>query len=78
MTKATRILNKYQIKEMLLNTRNIDFNKFYSAELIQILEVAQEVIKEQQLTINKALQYAEIFNRKIPVNHLIDILKGSD
>lgn len=49
MTKATKILNKYQIKDMLLNTNKIDFTKFYNSELIQILEVAHEIIKSRRL-----------------------------
>lgn len=47
MTKATRIINKYHIKEMLLNG-NPQFENFYKEELIQFCEVARELLKQYQ------------------------------
>ena len=47
LTKATKILNKYEIQNMLLHSEKIDFSKFYNSELIQILEVAHMIIKNQ-------------------------------
>lgn len=47
MTKATRIINKYHIKEMLLNG-NPQFENFYKEELIQFCEVAREMLKQYQ------------------------------
>lgn len=44
MTKAVKILNKYQIKDMLL-TGKIQFENFYKEELIQICKVANEMIE---------------------------------
>ena len=45
MTKAVKILNKYQIKDMLL-TGNIQYENFYKEELIQICKVANEMIEK--------------------------------
>lgn len=47
MTKATRIINKYHIKEMLLNG-NPQFENFYKEELVQFCEVAREMLKQYQ------------------------------
>lgn len=44
MTKAVKILNKYQIKEMLL-TGKIQYENFYKEELIQICKAANEMIE---------------------------------
>lgn len=47
MTKATRIINKYHIKEILLNG-NPQFENFYKEELVQFCEVAREMLKQYQ------------------------------
>lgn len=47
MTKATRIINKYHIKEMLLNG-NPQFENFYKEELISFCEIAKKIIQNQQ------------------------------
>lgn len=47
MTKATRVINKYHIKEMLLNG-DPQFENFYKEELIQFCEVARELLKENK------------------------------
>ena len=47
MTKATRIINKYHIKEILLNG-NPQFENFYKEELIQFCEVSREMLKQYQ------------------------------
>ena len=55
MTKATRILNKYHIKNMLLSGKT-QFENFYKEELIQFCKVAKAEIeqasKEKQELIN--------------------------
>ena len=47
MSKATRILNKYEYKELLLNG-NPQWENFYKDELIGFLEVAKELLKENK------------------------------
>lgn len=59
MTKAVKILNKYQIKDMLL-TGKIQFENFYKEELIQICKVANEMI--ENLLIDNQKQ-KEVFNK---------------
>ena len=59
MTKAVKILNKYQIKDMLL-TGNIQYENFYKEELIQICKVANEMIKKILMQNQKQ---KEVFNK---------------
>lgn len=47
MSKATRIINKYHIKEMLLNGEP-QFENFYKEELIQFCEVSRELLKKNK------------------------------
>lgn len=81
MSKATRIINKYHIKEMLLNG-NPQFENFYKEDLIKFCEVAEELIKEnnrenQQLKeqnerLSELCMYALISSTKI-YNHELAI-----
>lgn len=59
MTKAVKILNKYQIKDMLL-TGNIQYENFYKEELIQICKVANEMIEK---TLMQNQKQKEVFNK---------------
>lgn len=64
MTKATRIINKYHIKEMLLNG-NPQFENFYKEDLIKFCEVARELIKENNqanLLVNCIKKYKEVID----------------
>ena len=60
MTKATRILNKYHIKNMLLSGET-QFENFYKEELIQFCKVAKAEIeqasKEKQELMNYLKNY---------------------
>lgn len=65
MTKATRIINKYHIKEMLLNG-NPQFENFYKEDLIKFCEVARELIKENNqanLLVNCIKKYKEVIDK---------------
>ena len=65
MTKATRIINKYHIKEMLLNG-NPQFENFYNEDLIKFCEVARELIKENNqanLLVNCIKKYKEVIDK---------------
>ena len=64
MTKATRIINKYHIKEMLLNG-NPQFENFYKEELIQFCEVARELLKQYQKEKNSAYKFAYSYINKM-------------
>ena len=84
MTKALKILNKYQIKDMLL-TGNIQYENFYKEELIQICKVANEMIEnllienqKQKEVIDRAKKRVEkgIFVIPKDVNEILCILKA--
>ena len=60
MAKATRIINKYHIKEMLLNG-NPQFENFYKEELIQFCVVSRELIQE----LKKQIETLEKSNKQL-------------
>lgn len=64
MTKATRIINKYHIKEILLNG-NPQFENFYKEELIQFCEVAREMLKQYQKENQELKKQLEETDRKL-------------
>lgn len=47
MSKAMKLLNKYEL-EMILKSEKTDFNNFYKSELIQLLELAREILMEKK------------------------------
>ena len=68
MTKATRIINEYHIKEMLLNG-NPQFENFYKEELISFCEIAKKIIQKQQKENKK---YKEVIAKAINILCEID------
>ena len=59
MSKAMRMLNYYEYKELLLNG-NPQWENFYKDELIGFLQVAKELLKEYKQKAennNKAIEY---------------------
>lgn len=57
MTKATKILNDYHIREMLINGNPI-FENFYKDELVKFCKISKEIINEL-LEKNKAIEKKE-------------------
>lgn len=47
MSNAMKLLNKYEL-EMILKSKKTDFNNFYKSELIQLLELAREILMEKK------------------------------
>lgn len=74
MTKATRIINKYHIKEMLLNG-NPQFENFYKEELIQFCEVAKELSKQYQREHQELNEELAIYKNVILANNDIPNLE---
>ena len=74
MTKATRILNKYHIKNMLLSGKT-QFENFYKEELIQFCKVAtaeiEQASKEKQELIDylkeQKKEYIELYNKSCDI-----------
>lgn len=56
MTKATRILNKYHIKNMLLSGKT-QFENFYKEELIQFCKVAKAEIEQASKEKQELIDY---------------------
>ena len=69
MTKATRIINKYHIKEILLNG-NPQFENFYKEELVQFCEVAREILKQYQKENQELKKQLEYLKREEYYNQL--------
>ena len=47
MGKAMKLLNKFELEAILKNDKT-DFNNFYKDELVQLLERARELLKENK------------------------------
>ena len=47
MSKARKLLNKYEL-EMILKSEKTDFNNFYKTELVQLLEHAREILNARK------------------------------
>ena len=67
MARATKILNKYEIKLFALSDRDINYDNFYKEELIAFCKCLKEEYKNQKEVIDKA-------NKKL--NNFIDRCKA--
>ena len=65
MTKATRILNEYHIKELILNG-NPQYDNFYKDELIEFCKISKQEIDRLNNIINKL---EELISIKIIRHH---------
>lgn len=54
MARATKILNKYEIKLLALSDRDINYDNFYKEELIAFCKCLKEEYKKQKEVIDKA------------------------
>lgn len=50
MSKAMKLLNEYEL-DVILKSQKTDFNNFYKAELVQLLEHARRLLKEYEKNI---------------------------
>ena len=55
MARATKILNKYEIKLLALSDRDINYDNFYKEELIAFCKCLKEEYKKQKEAIDKAM-----------------------
>lgn len=55
MARATKILNKYEIKMLALSDRDINYDNFYKEELIAFCKCLKEEYKKQKEAIDKAM-----------------------
>lgn len=46
--RATKLLNRFELEAILKNEKT-DFNNFYKNELVQLLEIARELLKESDV-----------------------------
>lgn len=53
MARATKILNKYEIKLLALSDRDINYDNFYKEELIAFCKCLKEEYKKQKEAIDK-------------------------
>ena len=67
MARATKILNKYEIKLLALSDRDINYDNFYKEELIAFCKCLKEEYKNQKEVIDRA-------NKKL--NNFIDCCKA--
>ena len=58
MTKATRILNEYHIKELILKG-NPQYENFYKEELIEFCKISKHEIERLNNIIDNARKYIE-------------------
>lgn len=52
MARATKILNKYEIKLLALSDRDINYDNFYKEELIAFCKCLKEEYKKQKEVID--------------------------
>jgi hypothetical protein len=60
MARATKILNKYEIKLLALSDIDINYDNFYKEELIAFCKCLKEEYKKQKEAIDKAIKSLEI------------------
>lgn len=53
MARATKILNKYEIKMLALSDRDINYDNFYKEELIAFCKCLKEEYKKQKKVIDR-------------------------
>lgn len=61
MSRATNLLNKYEIKALVLSDRIIDYDKFYKEEVIKFCICLREEYQKCKVKINKARNKAIYF-----------------
>lgn len=59
MARATKILNKYEIKLLALSDRDINYDNFYKEELIAFCKCLKEEYKKQKEVVEKIFNYLE-------------------
>ena len=59
MARATKILNKYEIKLLALSDRDINYDNFYKEKLIAFCKCLKEEYKKQKEAIDKAITFYE-------------------
>lgn len=79
MTKAVKLLNKYEIKRMALNEKKVDYNNFYKDELVSMLICANQEYNKLNKAIDKAIDKLYIWGETLDPTfqkEMLDILKG--
>lgn len=56
MARATKILNKYEIKMLALSDRDINYDNFYKEELIAFCKCLKEEYKKQKKALDKIIE----------------------
>lgn len=78
MTKAVKLLNKYEIKRMALSEKKVDYNNFYKDELVSMLICANQEYNKLNKTIDKVIDklytWGETLNPEFQ-KEMLDILK---
>lgn len=82
MARATKILNKYEIKMLALSDRDINYDNFYKEELIAFCKCLKEEYKKQKEVINKIFSRITLWKMEDitmetskVLDDLLDILK---
>lgn len=78
MTKAIKLLNKYEIKRMALSEKKVDYNNFYKDELVSMLICANQEYNKLNKTIDKAIDKLYICGEALGPTfqkEMLDILK---
>lgn len=82
MARATKILNKYEIKLLALSDRDINYDNFYKEELIAFCKCLKEEYKKQKEVINKIFSRIALWKMEDitmetskVLDDLLDILK---
>lgn len=82
MARATKILNKYEIKMLALSDKDINYDSFYKEELIAFCKCLKEEYKKQKEVINKIFSRITLWKMEDitmetskVLDDLLDILK---
>lgn len=85
MARATKILNKYEIKLLALSDRDINYDNFYKEELIAFCKCLKEEYKKQKKALDKIIEIINYYgvdkehNDDVILRHILkdmlDILK---